>query len=41
MCSSLMGVLIRLALSIIISLPTAAQTGVQFGFKSCEEIQIF
>lgn len=36
-----MGVLMCLTLSIIISLPAAAQTGMQFGFKSREEIQIF
>lgn len=35
-----MGVLIRLTLSIIISL-AGAQAGMQLGVKSCEEIQIF
>lgn len=34
-----MGVFIPLTLSMIISLPTA-QTGMQFGFKSYEGIQI-
>lgn len=36
---AVMGVFIPLTLSMIISLPTA-QTGMQFGFKSYEGIQI-